>query len=282
MGSSSISLIVMYTLLWLLPFFRFIRCVFSLRKATYVTESGREFSLSEDREPILASKLKQHATFVEKYPSLNQLHYIELNHPELVSCYGFSCKIKPQVLVVSSGLESLSSSLYSWLLKRGVVLALSKSSWLLEAVMGLCEIGLILFVGHLGTYSFFIPFFLIFVMTRFVGMYYQYVCQLKADEAVVALSSLEELEDGLALLQAQLAKISQKEEVFDFKTKWTKKILSDRISKLVAAIGKENLRQRPEKVQKYYEFLEHLQQTEEAFIEAKKMKVLRWIDADED
>lgn len=281
MGLSNATLVLMYSLLWLLPLFRLLRCILTL-KGSYSTESGREFFISEEKESLLIEKLKGQETFLEKYPAIKKLHYVELTHPELVSTYGFSSKLKPQVLVACQGLETLSPSLYHWLLKRGAFLALTRSYWIVEAVMFMSEVGLILFLGHLCTWSVFLPLFLVFFTSRLSGMYYHYLLELKADEAVTAFSSMEELQEGMALLKAQLLKVEEKEEPLDLRKRWLKKTLNDRIAKLSSALGKENLKERPEKIASFYQFLKEQHLSEEAFIENRKMKVLRWIDADED
>ena len=281
MEFSNISLIMMYSLLWLFPLFRLLRCAFSLKRP-YTTLSGRVFVVPDTKETLCREKLKEQKDFVEKYPKLDEIQYVEVENPQLVSSLGFSAFLKPQVIVVTPGLEDLSKPLYFWLMKRGVIHAHSKSQWINEGVMFLSEIGLILFLGDLCRLSFFIPFFLIFIVSRLIGIYYEHIANLKIDEAVMVHSSIEELDQGLCLLKAQLLCLSQEEDSLDLRKKWMKKSLNDRITCLSRAVGKENLNEDSEQVSKFYAFLKGSSTTEEAFVEAKKMKILRWIDADED
>lgn len=269
-----------YAALWLIPLTKTLKFVLGL-KAHPQTANGRVVP-AHDESSRLDEKIQGEKVFLNEDTKLARVRVVEAHNPQVGCALGSFRGLKKPLIVIAPGLDEVSTPLFFWIYKRSTFLLFSES-YLISQITGL--IASIIAVGCFGWVcgsSFLAAFFLIVWFLKGIEQLTQFFLDLKADTYATARSSLEELKEARLFLKAELAVSSKTLHPYSFAAWYSKKVLQLRIDKLEQAIGRENLAENRAKSSLLESFLEKNYEEEQKFIEAKKMRVLRWIDADED
>jgi hypothetical protein len=281
MSFSSFSDYFYFSILLSLPIAKTIKFIYQT-KSKYKTSSGREIDPSLEKESELELELKEDLSFIDPSKILVKPKIYEIFSPHLISLIGFHKYFKPAIVTISPGLEKISKPLIHWLYKR-VGFFLAKGAHLkLEVIKILGSFCLSIYFAPLCTSSLWLPLTLVILCSKALEIFTLYIFEIRADDYVTQASTIEEINAAISLLKAEVAFIEKQQTPFNIQELIHKKTLEKRIKTLLVALGKENILENESLTHQLEEFLFKNHLEEQKFIEAKKMKVLRWIDADED
>jgi hypothetical protein len=281
MSFSSFSDYFYFSILLSLPIVKTIKFIYQT-KSKYKTSSGREIDPSLEKESELDLELKDDLSFIDPSKILVKPKIYEIFSPHLISLIGFHKYFKPAIVTISPGLEKISKPLIHWLYKR-VGFFLAKGAHLkLEVIKIFGSFCLSIYFAPLCTSSLWLPLTLVILCSKALEIFTFYIFEIRADDYVTQASTIEEINAAISLLKAEVAFIEKQQTPFNIQELIHKKTLEKRIKTLLVALGKENILENESLTHQLEEFLFKNHLEEQKFIEAKKMKVLRWIDADED
>ncbi len=271
---------LLYGSLWVIPLSKIVKFILRARSHPQ-TSSGRAIDSSEETSR-LEEKVLQEKIFLNEGTKFTKVKIIELHNPQVGCALGSFRGLKKPLMVITPGLDEVSKPLFFWIYKRTTFLLFSESAALSQVLGVLFSVLVVSFFGWLYQYSFFGVLLLIVGVSKALDCLALSILDHKADTYATARSSLEELKEARIFLKAELAISHKTLHPYSLSAFFKKKLLLARIAKLEQAIGHEHLIDNHEKFSLLESFLERNYEEEQKFIEEKKMKVLRWIDADED
>lgn len=279
MSFSSFSDYFYFSILISLPIAKTIKFLFQT-KSKYKTSSGREIDPSIEKESEV--EVKEGLNFIHPSKILVKPKIFEMFSPHLISLIGFHKYFKPAIITISPGLEKISKPLIHWLYKRAGFFLAKGAHLKLEMIKILGSFCLSIYFAPLCTFSLWLPLSLVILCSKALEIFTSYLFEIQADDYVTQASTIEEIHAAISLLKAEVGFIEKKQTPFNIQELIHKKTLKKRIKTLLVAVGKENILENESLTHQLEEFLFKNHLEEQKFIEAKKMKVLRWIDADED
>jgi hypothetical protein len=271
---------LLYGSLWLIPLTKMIKFILHMRSHPK-TSSGRLVSLHEEKSR-LDEKVIQEKVFLHESVKHPKVKIIELHNPQVGCALGSLRGLTKPLIVIAPGLDEVSQPLFFWIYKRATFLLFSEATLVSQVLSVLFSIAVVGIFGWMYQFSFFGAFLLALWVSKGLDHCTQWVLDNKADTYATARSSLEELKEARIFLKAEFAVSNKTLHPYSISGWYKKKVLLARIARIEQAIGKENLIDNHEKFSLLESFLEKNYEAEQKFIEEKKMRVLRWIDADED
>ena len=271
---------LLYGSLWLIPLGKTVKFILEF-KAHPQTSSGRPISLHENNSR-LDEKVEQEKIFLNEGTKLTKVKIVEEHNPQVGCALGSYRGLKKPLIVIAPGLDEVSHPLFFWIYKRTSFLLFSESLVISQLLSVLGSISIVGLLGWIYQFSFFAALMSILWASKALDYITQWILDGKADTYATARSSLEELKEARIFLKAELAISIKNLHPYSLSGWLKKRALLARIAKIEQAIGQEHLIDNHEKLSLLESFLEKNYEEEQKFIEAKKMKVLRWIDADED
>lgn len=271
---------LLYGSLWLIPLSKIVKFVLHLRSHPQ-TSNGRKVALAEEQSR-LEETVQQEKVFLHEGIKHPKVKIIELPNPQVGCALGSLRGPKKPLIVIAPGLDELSKPLFFWIYKRATYLLFSEATFISQALSVLSSFAIVGFLGWIYQFSFFGTWLLILGCSKMLDHSAQWILDSKADTYATARSSLEELKEARLFLKAELAVSNKTLHPYSLGAWYKKQVLLARIAKIEQAIGKEHITDNHEKFSLLETFLEKNYEEEQKFIEEKKMKVLRWIDADED
>lgn len=267
----------------IIPIANMIKLIRTFRGTSY-TLSGRPLDVSEGRDKRLEKKVEEDTIEFHKQAKINGHKIVEIWNPKYVDVRGLHYKNKKAVMLIAPGLDTLDGPAFRWVYKRGVyhiIHNISIKTQILQTIMT----SLVPFILY-GILE--VSFAICLLSTIAMQYMMQVVMHLwtvhRADCFVNKHATTEELKGGMCFLHAawhEDKKSPLAETIlygihvpfYASRIKWLMKTLRDR---------GDSYAPESDRVSKLRELLQKNNQEEQLFIEERKRRVLRWIDADED
>lgn len=280
MEPNQLTQFITYSLLWLIPMIKGIKFVFSLSSVPK-TPAGKEVDSSHENSR-LDEKVKKEKLYLSEDVKLNQVKLVEIPNIDLAVIHGSLRREKKPFMIFSPQIDQVSEPFFFWSYKR-LSFFLSREAFIIEEVVKVLASAFSVFIfSPFCHISFWGTLFLVLVFTKSISVVFKFFFDKAADTFATARSSVEELSEARLFLKAQIAFLSKIKSPYSPSFYYQKKFLYHRLEKIEKALGEEHAFEDQEKILLLEKFLEKNFQKEQEFIEAKKMKILKWIDADED
>ena len=265
-----------FSILWAMPFLNASKVCLMLRSVSQ-TLSGRLLDITDNRDKRLEEKVKEEHGVID-------IKIFEVWNPYYVYVSGVNLFKKRSIMMVTPGLDLIDNAGFQWLYKHESYYVINRSFLKTQTIKALSvAISATLFSIVLGC-SFSSSIFYTVLIGFGIDMICSYIIESRADSFALEQASVEELKGAMRFLKAAQEEHKKKTRFQIFINYLMHPSYSFRIRRVKKALAIQGVvyNVEEEKITSLRQLLEKNNLEEQAFIEAKKQQVLKWIDADED